>query len=83
MVSQQLVRDMVKRMTKKAQMEELFTAVRQLEVCAPCAHLGDEQRKGIWSNNCARRGGQRELEGRSTRSTSTLTDLAGPNIGTL
>ena len=44
-LAQQLVRDMVKRLTTEAQMQELFDAVpAAAQVCAPRAHPGDRPR---------------------------------------
>ena len=81
-LAQQLVRDMVKRMTTKAQMEELFNAVPAQLKYVRHARILATNSEGDLVQIAPDEAAKRKLEGRSDQAPRWFTDLVGPSIGT-
>jgi two-component system, NarL family, sensor histidine kinase UhpB len=81
-LAQQLVRDMVKRMTTKAQMEELFNAVPAQLKYVRHARILATNSEGDLVQIAPDEAAKRKLEGRSDQAPRWFTDLVGPRVGT-
>jgi two-component system sensor histidine kinase UhpB len=80
-LAQQLVRDMVKRMTTEAQMQELFNAVPAQLKYVRHARILATNREGELVQIAPDEAAKRQLEGRSDQAPRWFTDLVGPRVG--
>ena len=80
-LAQQLVRDMVKRMTTEAQMQELFNAVPAQLKYVRHARILATNREGELVQIAPDEAAKRQLEGRSDQAPHWFTDLVGPTSG--